>query len=265
MIRGGQKRYGLSPPGAHTDVCAVLNRSSAKAEGVDQTQGTTARGREWGVSRELAGWRAKPRLAPGLQRSAGARPSSTQGHLSPGTWAFAALICSETGKRNQAALIKITHPGLELMNIQQPASGGQLRSGRAHLGDCGCVTGARLCRHRHAPPPAWEGSCHGELGRLFCEAAEAQEGAAGAHHPQECRGGAEAQVGTAHEEPGETGRGLKALPSPKPLPFQRLWELAGPLPLSLNAGTQEPKPRVSPWEGIGEPKTAFCCGLASRA
>ena len=53
-----------------------------------------------------------------------------------------------------------------------------------------------------APPPAWEGSCHGELGGLFCEAAEAQEGAAGAHHPQECRGGAEAQVGTAHEEPG---------------------------------------------------------------
>ena len=30
-----------------------------------------------------------------------------------------------------------------------------------------------------APPPAWEGSCHGELGGLFCEAAEAQEGAAG--------------------------------------------------------------------------------------
>lgn len=169
----------------------------------------------------------------------------------PGTWAFAALICSETGKRNQAALIKITHPGLELMNIQQPASGGQLRSGRAHLGDCACVTGARLCRHARAPPPVREGSCHGELGRLLRETAEAQEGAAGAHHPQECRGGAEAQVGTAHEEPGETRRGLTALPSPKPLPFRRLRALEGPLPPSLNAGTQEPKSRVRPWEGIG--------------
>lgn len=108
------------------------------------------------------------------------------------------------------------------MNIQQPASGGQLRSGRAHLEDCACVTGARLGRHARAPPPVREGGCHGELGRLLCETAEAQEGAAGAHHPQECRGGAEAQVGTAHEEPGETRLGLTALPSRKPLPFRRL-------------------------------------------
>ena len=119
VIRSGQKRYGPSPPGAHIDVGAVLNRSSAKAEGVDQTQGTKARVRGWGVSRELAGWWAKPQLAPGLQRSAGAR--AHRATSPPGTWAFAALICSETGKRNQAALIKITHPGLELMNIQQPA------------------------------------------------------------------------------------------------------------------------------------------------
>ena len=66
-------------------------------------------------------------------------------------------------------------------------------------------------------------------------------------------------------------------PESQPLPFRRLWALAGPLPQSLNAGTQEPKPSVRLWEGIGEPETDFCCpsdrakrgegrcGLASRA
>lgn len=85
VTRGGQKRYGPSPPGARIDVCVVLNRSSEAAGGVDQTLGTKARGRgrRWGVPRALAGWRATPQLAPGLRRSAGARPSGTQGHLSP--------------------------------------------------------------------------------------------------------------------------------------------------------------------------------------
>lgn len=178
---------------------------------------------------------------------------STQGHLSPRNVGVRCADLLRNREKKSSRFNQNNPPGPRA--YEYSAACGQLRSRRAHLGDCGCVTGARLCRHTRAPPPAWEGSCHGELGGLFCEAAEAQEGAAGAHHPQECRGGAEAQVGTAHEEPGETGRGLTALPSPKPLPFQRLWELAGPLPPSLNAGTQEPKPRVRPWEGIGEPET----------
>eukprot|EP00069_Balaena_mysticetus_P014882 bmy_22427T0 len=47
-------------------------------------------------------------------------------------------------------------------------------------------------------------SCDGELGRLLRATAEAQERAAGARHPQECGGGAEAQAGTANEEPGSS-------------------------------------------------------------
>lgn len=104
------------------------------------------------------------------------------------------------------------------MNIQHPASGWQLRSSPAQLGDCACVAGARLCRHTHARSrsPGQLQSSHGEPGRLFRATAEAQERAAGARHPQECGGGAEAQAGTANEEPGETRRGLTALPSPTP-------------------------------------------------
>uniref|UniRef100_A0A8D0NCW2 PRKR interacting protein 1 n=1 Tax=Sus scrofa TaxID=9823 RepID=A0A8D0NCW2_PIG len=40
------------------------------------------------------------------------------------------------------------------MNIQQPASGRQLRPSPAQRGDCACVAGARLCRHTRAAASA---------------------------------------------------------------------------------------------------------------
>ena len=85
-----------------------------------------------GAGTEVGGAESVSRVAgeattrPGTAEVGGGQ---TLGHtgppLPPRTWAFAAQICSKTGKRNQAALINITHPSLELMNIQQPASRGQ--------------------------------------------------------------------------------------------------------------------------------------------
>lgn len=157
-------------------------------------------------------------VAWGRRGRLGPDPPARRANLSPRDVDIRCADLLRNMKRNQAALIKITHRGFKLMNIQHPASGWQLRSSPAQLGDCACVAGARLCRHTHARSrsPGQLQSSHGEPGRLFRATAEAQERAAGARHPQECGGGAEAQAGTANEEPGETRRGLTALPSPTP-------------------------------------------------
>lgn len=102
---------------------------------------------------------------------------STQGHLSPRNVGVRCADLLRNREKKSSRFNQNNPPGPRA--YEYSAACGQLRSRRAHLGDCGCVTGARLCRHTRAPPPAWEGSCHGELGGLFCEAAEAQEGAAG--------------------------------------------------------------------------------------
>ena len=118
------------------------------ATGVDQIQGTArteARGRGWGMLRG----RGRE-----LERSAGAGPSGTQGHVSPRDVGIRCADLLRNMKRNQAALIKIMHRGFKLMNIQHPASGWQLHSSPAQLGDCACVAGARLCRHTRAQPLA---------------------------------------------------------------------------------------------------------------
>lgn len=103
------------------------------------------------------------------------------------------------------ALIKITDPASASLMFNsllpaatpsqpRPASRLRLRRGRIAL--------SSYVRAEEAE------SCHGELSCLLRATAKAQERATGARHSQECSRGAEAQAGAAHEEPGETRRGL---------------------------------------------------------
>lgn len=168
------------------------------------------------MPRELAGWRAKPQLRAGTADLGRGPGLSTQGHLSQerGRSLHADLLRNR--KRDQAALIKITHPGLELMNIQQPASGGQLRSGRAHLGDCALASrrAALSSRTRAAARQGRQLSWRARPPPLLRPPRPKKEPQA-LIIPKNAAEEQKLQVGTAHEEPGETRRGLTALPSPK--------------------------------------------------
>lgn len=108
-------------------------------------------------------------------------------------------------------------------------------------------------------------SCHGEFSRLLGATPEAQERATSARHPQECGRGTEAQARAAHEEPGETRRGLHGHPEYHLFTFRRLCGPVGPPPPPPNSGTQSPNPGVRPREGAGCPgDSELSCALCER-
>ena len=142
------------------------------------------------------------------------------------------------------------------MNIQQPASGRQLRPSPAQRGDCACVAGARLCRHTRAaasapPQGGWR-------------VVMASSAAASVRPPRPKK---EPQTlvipkNAAEEQKLKLERLMKnpvrqradGPPESHLLRFRHLRTPAGPLSPPLNSRTQNPKSRVRPEEEVGCPK-----------